>query len=192
MRAGGGDLENNLLENKMKKLIAVLFFLLIPVLTFAQDVPKKKAYFFYGDTCPHCKIVEAYFRENGIYDKYDITSLEFSNPFNTQLLLKFGDVYKDPNKGGVPAIAFGDKFIVGDQPIIDNFAREIDAANNANELPDPDKISPANNTENQQPALAPTEAKASEGNKKNYFPVVIIVLVAAGAGALIYINRKKQ
>jgi len=174
----------------MKKIIVVLFFLLIPVLTFAQDAPKKKAYFFYGDTCPHCKKVEAYFQENGIYDKYDITSLEFSNPFNTQLLLKFGEAFNDPNKGGVPAIAFGDKFIVGDQPIIDNFVREIDAADNANELPDPDKIVSANSTGNQQPAS--TENTAPNGNKKNYFPVVIVVLIALGAGALIYINRKKQ
>jgi glutaredoxin-related protein len=174
----------------MRKILAVLALLLIPAFTFAQDIGKKKAYFFYGDTCPHCKVVEAYFRENGIYDKYGITSLEFSNPFNTQLLLKFGDAYKDPNKGGVPAIAFGDKFIVGDQPIIDNFAREIDAADNANELPDPDKISSANNAGNQQPVSAPTAA--GERNKKNYFPVVIIVLVVLGVGALIYINRKKQ
>lgn len=172
----------------MKKFIVILF-LLIPVLTFAQDVPKKKAYLFYGDTCPHCKKVEAYFQENGIYDKYDITSLEFSNPFNSRLLLKFGDVFNDPNKGGVPAIAFGDKFIVGDQPIISNFVQEIDAANNANELPDPDKIAATNATENQRPASA--ETTAGEGNKKNYFPVIVGALIIFGIGALVYINRKK-
>jgi hypothetical protein len=185
-----GDSGNNFFRNKMKKLVIIFFFLLIPVLTFAQDAGKKKAYFFYGDTCSHCKKVEAYFQANGIYEKYDITSLEFSNPFNTQLLLKFGDAFNDPNKGGVPAIAFGDKFIVGDQPIIDNFAREIDAADNANDLPDPDKITSTNNTGNQQPVAA--EATEGERNKKNYFPVVIIALVVLGAGALIYINRKKS
>lgn len=174
----------------MKKFI-IIFFLLIPFLTIAQEnSAKKKAYFFYGDTCPHCKNAEVYFQENGIYDKYDITSLEFSNPFNTRLLLKFGDVFNDPNKGGVPAIAFGDKFIVGDQPIISNFVQEIDAADNANELPDPDKIASAKGTENQQPASA--EDTAGERNKKSYFPVVIGALVALGVGALVYINRKKQ
>lgn len=177
----------------MKKIIVALFFLILPILTFAQDVPKKKAYFFYGDQCPHCKKVEAYFQENGIYDKYDITSLEFSNPFNTRLLLKFGDVFNDPNKGGVPAVAFGDKFITGDQPIMDNFVREIDAADNANELPDPDKIAASNSIENQPSSSVPSNGtSASKGNKNNYFPVVIGALVVLGAGALIYINRKKQ
>ncbi len=177
----------------MKKLIIILF-LLIPFLTLAQDnLAKKKAYFFYGDACPHCKKVEAYFQENGIYDKYDITSLEFSNPFNTRLLLKFGDVFNDPSKGAVPAVAFGDKFIVGDQPIIDNFVREIDAADNANELPDPDKIASANNTGEQRTAsAAPSGTTASQGNKKNYFPVVIGVLIVLGIGALVFVNRKKQ
>ncbi len=174
----------------MKKIIIILF-LLIPVLTLAQDAPKKKAYFFYGDTCPHCKNVEAYFQANGIYDKYDITSLEFSNPFNTRLLLKFGDVFNDPNKGGVPAIAFGDKFIVGDQPIISNFVQEIDMADNANELPDPDKIGNKENAvKNGDQGNSP--GINTEGNKKNYFPVVIGALIVLGIGALVYINRKKQ
>jgi hypothetical protein len=175
----------------MKLKIIVLSLLIIPSLVFAQDAPKKKAYFFYGDTCPHCKKVEAYFQENGIYDKYDISSLEFSNPFNARLLLKFGDVFNDPNKGGVPAVAFGDKFLVGDQPIIDNFAREIDAANNANELPDPDKIASANGT-NASSSQNNQTAPAASGNKKNYFPVVTGALIILGIGALIYINRKKQ
>ena len=177
----------------MKLKIIILSLLIIPSLVFAQDVPKKKAYFFYGDSCPHCKKVEAYFQENGIYDKYEITSLEFSNPFNTRLLLKFGEAFNDPNKGGVPAIAFGDKFIVGDQPIMDNFAREIDAADNANELPDPDKIAGANGAENQRLAsVLPSGTTAGERNKKNYFPVIVGALVVLGVGALIFVNRKKS
>lgn len=187
----------------MKIKLIALSLLLIPILASAQDTPKKKAYFFYGDTCPHCKKVEAYFQANGIYDKYDITSLEFSNPFNTRLLLNFGDAFNDPDKGAVPAIAFGDKFIVGDQPIIDNFVKEIDAANNANELPDPDKIAAANgnkiSSSSQDPAVnqsaqpnQPTQAApAASGNKKNYFPVIIGALIVLGIGALVYVNRKK-
>ena len=176
----------------MKKIIIVLF-LLIPALVLAQETPaKKKAYFFYGDTCPHCKKVEAYFQENGIYDKYDITSLEFSNPFNGRLLLKFGDVFNDPNKGGVPAVAFGDKFIVGDQPIIDNFVKEIDAADNANDLPDPDKIASANNSGNASANQNNQPVATATGNKKNYFPVIIGALIVLGIGALVYVNRKKE
>jgi hypothetical protein len=181
----------------MKKIILIIA--LLPFLVFAQDSGKKKAYYFYGDQCPHCKKVDGYFQANGIYEKYDITKLEFSNPFNSRLLVKFGDVFKDPNAGSVPAIAFGDKFIVGDQPIIDNFVREIDAAENASELPDPDKISKPsadNSDQEAQPAnennnAAPLE-KNQTGNKNKYFPVILLALVLVGGGVLVYINRKPK
>ncbi|MFH0929799.1 MAG: hypothetical protein V1814_00935 [Candidatus Moraniibacteriota bacterium] len=174
----------------MKKFI-VLLLLFIPVFILAQDAPEKKAYYFYGDQCPHCKNVDAYFTENGIYDKYKISKLDFSNPFNGRLLLKFGEAYNDPNKGGVPAIAFGDKFIVGDQPIISSFVQEIDAAENAGELPDPDKIGNKGNAVNKGDQGNSPSINA-DGNKKNYFPVVIITLIVLGAGALIYVNHKKS
>jgi LPXTG-motif cell wall-anchored protein len=177
----------------MKRLFLLATVLVIPVLVFAQDAPKKKAYFFYGDTCPHCKKVEAYFQENGIYDKYDITSLEaVSNPFNGKLFMQFGKAFGAKDWGGVPAVVFGDKFIVGDQPIMDNFIKEIDAADNANALPDPDKIAGAEGrNEANQPAVS-TGASSPKGNKNNYFPVVIGALIILGIGVLVYINRKKQ
>ncbi len=178
----------------MKKFIVILL-LLVPFLSFAQESPaKKKAYYFYGDSCPHCKNVDEYFQANGIYDKYDITKLEFSNPFNTRLLLKFGEAYNDPSKGAVPAIAFGNKFIVGDQPIISSFVQEIDSADNANELPDPDKIASANgnNTPSESQNNSNVPVAAATGNKKSYFPVVIIALIVLGTGALIYVNRKRS
>ena len=159
----------------------------MPIIALAQGDAKKKAYFFYGDQCLHCHKVDDYFKANGVYDKYDITKLEFGNPFNARLLLKFGDVYNDPDKGAVPAMAFADKFIVGDQPIIDNFAREIDAAD-ASILPDPDKIS--QNTATENPTSSNTSAPA--GNKKNYFPVIIVALIAIGGATLVYVNRKKS
>ena len=170
----------------MKKSIIALF-LLIPFLVSAQDAGKKKAYYFYGDTCPHCVKVDEYFSENGIYDKYEITKLEFSNPFNARLLMKFGEAFDSEYKGSVPAIAFGDKFLVCDQPIIDNFEKEISNVE-ARELPDPEKNGKAagkNMNQQNQPEQNPT------GNKKNIFPVVLIALILVGGAALLYVNRKK-
>lgn len=170
---------------KLKFIILALF--IIPIFVLAQSDSKKKAYYFYGDQCPHCQKVDEYFKANGIYDKYDITKLDFSNPFNTRLLLKFGEIFKSEFKGSVPAIAFGDKFLVGDQPIIDTFEKEIDAAD-ASALPDPDKISKNTAKENPNSVDAPVSA----GNKKNYFPAIIAALILIGGGALIFINRKKS
>jgi len=178
----------------MKKIIIVLL-LIIPILTFAQDAPKKKAYYFFGEECPHCKVVDEYFQANGIYDKYDITKLEvISNPFNGKMFLEFGKAFGADDWGGVPTIVFADKYLTGDTPIRDNFVREIDAADNANELPDSNKIAAANGSNSQSDEDSSAVNSASDqvtGNKKNYFPVVVIALIALGTGALIYINRKK-
>jgi LPXTG-motif cell wall-anchored protein len=183
---------------KKALIFLISMALLLPFFSSAQDnSQKKKAYLFFLTTCPHCQNVDNYFSSNGIYDKYDITKMDASNPFNANLLSKFYDASGESGKGGVPAVAFGDKFIVGDGPIIDNFAREIDAADNANTLPDPNKNVPdsnntvpqANNVMNNQEKTQPS---AQTGNKKNIFPVVIVALVLIGGGALIYINRKKS
>lgn len=171
----------------MRKIIVLGFLLVLPLLVFAQDASKKKAYYFYGDQCPHCQKVDEYFKANGIYDKYDITKLDFSNPFNTRLLLKFGEVFKSEFKGSVPAIAFGDKFLVGDQPIIDTFEKEISNVE-AKELPDPDKM---NNAGGDQAVQKNKPIGKADGNKKNLFPVVITALIIIVGGALIFINRKK-
>lgn len=185
----------------MKNTIIALF-LIIPLFVFAQDAGKKKAYYFYGEQCPHCHKVDEYFQANGIYEKYDITKLEISSPFNARLFLKFGDAFNDPSKGAVPAIAFGDKYIAGDVPIIDNFVREIDAAENANELPDPEKISKSSaegvqgaqaaEGSNENNNSASEESKQVSGNKNKYFPVVLIALVLVGGGALVLVNRKPK
>lgn len=167
----------------MKKFLII--FLLLPVIAFAQDAPKKQVYFFYGEQCPHCHTVDAFFKENGFYDKYQITKLEVSNPFNGKLLLKFEDVFDSPNKkmGSIPAIAFGDKFIEGDQPIIDAFEKEI-SATDAKELPDPDKKTNIS-------ADASQKDQIPGGNKKYTFPVILVVLIILGGGVYFLINRKK-
>lgn len=173
----------------MKKIIFVAIILILPLLAFAQDSGKKQAYYFYGEQCPHCQKVDEYFQANGIYDKYKITKLEFSNPFNTRLLLKFGEAFNDPNKGSVPAIAFGDKYISGDAPIINNFEKEIEATD-AYQLPDPGKVDEASAGD---PSDKSTDEKIpSKRNKNNYFPVLLIALIFVGGGALVYINRKKD
>jgi glutaredoxin len=184
----------------MKK--ALFIALLLPLLVFAQDSGKKKAYYFYGEQCPHCHKVDEYFKASGAYDKYEIVKLEAtSNPFNGKLFLEFGKAFGVADWGGVPTVIFGDKYIVGDQPIIDDFVREIDAAENAYELPDPSKIQKESDMAEQdsqpdQNISQENDVQQAEqdqkGNKNKYFPVIIFALVLVGGGALVYINRKKS
>src|SRR4030042_729815 len=101
----------------MKLKFILIAVLLAPLLVFGQDASKKKAYFFYLDSCPHCHNVNDFFNANGIYDKYDIVKLDASIPQNGEFLMKLYEAndYPESQRGGVPVVAFGDKFFIGDK-----------------------------------------------------------------------------
>jgi len=128
----------------MRKIFLILaaVVIIIPGFVFAQENQpvKKKAVYFYSQTCPHCERVNSYFESQGIYDKYDIQKIETSGPYNLDYLNKFFDVFNvQPENRGYPVIFFDDKMIFGDQPIIDNFMKEIDQVP-ATEFPTPELI----------------------------------------------------
>lgn len=112
----------------MKKILFILFALIIfsPFASFAQE--KKTAILFYSDSCPHCQKVDAFFKQQGFFEKYDIKRLNFDQKQNQELLGKIF-VAKNEKQGlGIPALIIDDKLIVGDQPIIDNFEKTIEGS----------------------------------------------------------------
>jgi len=174
-----------------------LILILLPAFVSAQSAPKKSAYFFYLDACPHCHNVNDFFNANGIYDKYDIKKLDASVPANGRFLMQLYEAnnYPEDQRGGVPVVAFDDKFLVGDKPIIDNFVKEIEAVENTEVSNVPADIVAHEGAlvETAKPASVPQSGTSTdERNKKSYFPVVIGALVILGAGALIFINRKES
>ena len=78
---------------------------------------------FYGDTCPHCKIVEEYINKNNITRYIKFQNLEiYNNRNNAKIMLEKQDLCKDlsdDDKGGVPFLYSSEKCVVGDQPVID-------------------------------------------------------------------------
>ncbi|MEK7598472.1 MAG: cytochrome c biogenesis protein [Patescibacteria group bacterium] len=142
MRKGKGGLVNkNLRSFYMKKyLILSIVFFLLPLAISAQTV-KKKAVYFYAETCSHCKKVDEYFLANGIYDKYDIKKIEASGATEIQLLNEYFDVFGDtkPEDRGYPAIFFDDKKLVGDVSINNRFVSEMENAQGA-DFPTPESI----------------------------------------------------
>jgi cytochrome c biogenesis protein CcdA/glutaredoxin len=105
-----------------------------------ENIGKKKAFYFYQESCVHCQAVDEYFKENGIYEKYDIEKLEISGAYNLNYFNEFFDAFDIPSeKRGWPAIFFGQKFLVGDKPIQENFVNEIEKTNAAN-FPSPEVI----------------------------------------------------
>jgi hypothetical protein len=132
--------------------------------TQPTDSTKKQAYFFYLDTCTHCHNVDGYLQSHGAYDKYQITKMDAKNPFNGQLLMRFYTVfgYPEEQRGGVPVVVFGNTMIVGDQPIIDRFEKEMEATG-TNQLPDASKITPQE-TQSTDTTGVPSDAPGSAEN----------------------------
>jgi len=127
-------------EKKVLVLAPTVAIIALVGVSKTQETAKKKAYFFYSESCPHCHKVDQYFKEHNFYEKYEIKKLEVgSNHVNAKLLLDFGEKFNDPIKGAVPTIVFADRHLVGDTPIIENFEKEINSTEVA-DFPDPKSI----------------------------------------------------
>lgn len=156
-----------------KRLTFILLLLLaLPLISFGQE--KKKAIYFYTETCPHCVRVDQYFKNNGVYDKYSIKKIEASDSQNFNLLNQFFDAYgvKAENRG-YPVIFFDTKIIIGDQPIISNFVSEIESAD-ATVFPDLELIE-----------KSPGKQEAVDSAKE---PVSVTIPVLLGAALVDAIN----
>jgi cytochrome c biogenesis protein CcdA len=109
----------------MRKVFFILSVLIFLPLAAHADT-KKTAVYFYADWCPHCQNVNAYFTEQGFYDKYDIRKMNFDDPQNKELLGKVFDVEGKTGGAGIPAVIVDDKILVGDQQIIAEFAKTME------------------------------------------------------------------
>jgi len=91
---------------------------------FASNVfASGPVYFFYGTGCAHCALVDQYFEENNYYEKYQIEKFDiYTDPEASQFFMeKLSELGADINRLAVPTVIVGDKYLVGDKPIITNF-----------------------------------------------------------------------
>ncbi len=114
----------------IKRLLTVLFtaLLFLGIATSANAKDSSTIYFFYGTGCPHCAEVLNFFEEENLFNRYPIEKREIY--FNRDNAVLFNNTLGRlgiPNGArGVPTVVIGDKVIVGDKPIIDNFVSEAD------------------------------------------------------------------
>jgi len=94
--------------------------------TGQQNQAVNQIILFYGDGCPHCKIVEEYIANNKIKDKISFTQKEvYYNKANANELgekAKFCGLPTDSI--GVPFLFNGEKCFIGDQDIINFFKQK--------------------------------------------------------------------
>jgi len=78
---------------------------------------------FYGDGCPHCKIVEEFIENNNIKNKISFAQKEvYNNKKNADELVGKAKICGIPTDSiGVPFLWDGTKCLVGDQDIVDFF-----------------------------------------------------------------------
>ncbi|MEI8143511.1 MAG: hypothetical protein WCG48_02785 [Candidatus Berkelbacteria bacterium] len=115
-------------------LVAVGVIILSIVLIFSLKNDGKttgtntERVFYYGSTCPHCKLVEEFIKNNNVKAKYDFTEKEvYGSKTNADELIKRGTACgldKD-SIGAVPMFWDNGTCILGDQPIIDLFKKQI-------------------------------------------------------------------
>jgi glutaredoxin len=82
---------------------------------------------YYGEGCPHCKIVDEYIAENNVEQKIQFVKKEVW--FNQKNALELGEKAKTcglpTNSIGVPFLWDGGKCLIGDQEIINFFKEKI-------------------------------------------------------------------
>lgn len=109
----------------MKKIFVLFIAVFIFLLGVCQNVvaAEPQIYLFYGEGCPHCGAVEQYFSENDLYNKYPIQKQEiYFNRENALLFTRLLDERNYPKSGrGVPLAIVGDRVLLGDTPIINQF-----------------------------------------------------------------------
>lgn len=101
--------------------IISVFFLIGVSSVYATEIGN--IYFFYGTGCPHCAQVEKFFEDGKLFDTYPIDKREIY--FNRDNAILFNDILDrlniPSNERGVPTVVIGDKVLVGDKPIMENF-----------------------------------------------------------------------
>jgi glutaredoxin len=87
------------------------------------NIDNNQIVLYYGETCPHCKVVEAYINNNDFTLKSQIVNKEvFNNQTNAAELEERAKTCGiASNQIGVPLLWYKDRCLVGDQEIINLF-----------------------------------------------------------------------
>jgi glutaredoxin len=118
-------------------VIAIAVIAVLALIAFSQNNPEPvlnvsntEIIFYYGITCPHCKIVEEWMANNSFANKVALTQKEVSlNTTNAQELIAVGKFCKIEKKyiGAVPLAYVNGTCYLGNVDIINFFKTKIGA-----------------------------------------------------------------
>ena len=104
-------------------LVAALFFVWQSgFLTKAVNIPEGTI-LFYGEGCPHCKVVDDFITQNKVEEKVKFARLEvWNNKYNQKILTKAAEICNiKTDTVGVPFLFDKNKCFVGQIEVIDFF-----------------------------------------------------------------------
>ncbi len=92
-----------------------------------EDLKNAEPVFYYGNTCPHCEIVEEWFQANQVEEKMTFQKKEvYDNQANANELTKVAiSCGLDANNIGVPFLYAEGKCLIGSPDIIEYFANKL-------------------------------------------------------------------
>lgn len=92
-----------------------------------EDLKNAEPIFYYGNTCPHCEIVEEWFVANNVEEKMAFSKKEvYDNRVNAAELTKVAVACGlDANNIGVPFLYAEGKCLIGSPDIIEYFAQKL-------------------------------------------------------------------
>lgn len=93
-----------------------------------EDLKNADPVFYYGNTCPHCEIVEDWFQANQVEEKMTFQKKEvYDNQANANELTKVAiSCGLDANNIGVPFLYVKGECLIGSPDIIEYFANKLD------------------------------------------------------------------
>lgn len=110
----------------MLKHLTQIFVYLLLVIGFSTPTSasdERSIYFFYGDGCPHCAVVEEYFAAEKIYERYPIKKKEIY--FERENAILFQEMMKQrqipQERQGVPTVIIGNSVLIGQSEIEQRF-----------------------------------------------------------------------
>ena len=161
----------------MKKFLLLFFisisFLILPAISVNAS-ESIKAYFFYGDGCPHCAKEMKFLQEmQKVYPNLEIKSFEiYRNKENALFLQKVGKSL-NADVSGVPFSVIGDEYFVGYAENItsEEIKNQLKKCNNGDY---PDQIASIMNSqdENKKDSKQNTESEKNEKEKIIKLPLI--------------------
>jgi glutaredoxin len=108
---------------KIPLIIGLIIVATVVIILAVRPSRDQGLILFYGDTCPHCKIVEQYISDHNIRAKLKFQELEvYENKDNAASLGQYARrCGLDLNKIGVPFFWNGQTCLVGEPDIINYF-----------------------------------------------------------------------